>query len=499
MAGKEPPYLFDQFQLDEEQASLLGPGGRSLELRPKTFALLSHLLRHQGQLLSRTALLDALWPSLAVSDDSLTQCVSELRRALGQRADAVLRTLPRRGYVLIAEVRRGEARRPPPGAMPRRHDLLLLETIHASTGNMAGAGLAEALMLDLLGELVRFEDLRVVQNGATTGYRLAGEIAARSEGWRVLLRLTEAGPGHGLIWQQVLDHPRHQRPQFAEGMVRLLAASIRQQVLQESLRRARQRPPEDMTPRDLCLQAARHLRAVTGPETLLAAGCLELALKQDPAKARARAMLSAVRLRGITHGWGGLPPGAAMTAALDLGREAVSLEPDSPTCLAQLSHVLSLLGQWDEALAAAKAAARAASPADLMALTLAGEALARGGKPAQAVALLSEALRLSPDEGSLPQGRLGLALLLAGEVEPAIAVLKCGLAGVPEDRPAQEALLVATHQQGDADGLRQARAALARLSPAAAATCWPLRDAAAAAWFAAVGLSHLSCATAATS
>ena len=77
-----------------------------VHLRPKTFDVLRHLALHAGQLVTKQQLLDAVWPGASVSDDSLVQCVKELRVALHDTAQAVIRTVPRRGYLFSAEVSR---------------------------------------------------------------------------------------------------------------------------------------------------------------------------------------------------------------------------------------------------------------------------------------------------------------------------------------------------------------------------------------------------------
>lgn len=76
--------------------------GQAVRLRPKTFALLALLARNPGRLLSKEALINAVWPDVVVSDDSLVQCVGELRAALGPTAGALIRNLPRRGYLFDA-------------------------------------------------------------------------------------------------------------------------------------------------------------------------------------------------------------------------------------------------------------------------------------------------------------------------------------------------------------------------------------------------------------
>lgn len=82
-----------------------GPDGTELHLRPKAFALLQYVLDNPGQLLGWKELLDALWPAIAVTDEFLTRCVVSLRHAFGERAGNELRTVPKRGSMLIAEVR----------------------------------------------------------------------------------------------------------------------------------------------------------------------------------------------------------------------------------------------------------------------------------------------------------------------------------------------------------------------------------------------------------
>jgi DNA-binding winged helix-turn-helix (wHTH) protein len=96
---------FDSFTLDSRTGTLLADA-RSVVLRPKTAAVLRFLLDHAGEMVARDTILEAVWPDVSVTDDSLTQCVSEIRRALGAAGPAMLRTLPRRGYMLATTVER---------------------------------------------------------------------------------------------------------------------------------------------------------------------------------------------------------------------------------------------------------------------------------------------------------------------------------------------------------------------------------------------------------
>ena len=94
---------FDRFTLDLTRG-FLRDGDRDVDLRPKAFQVLHYLASNAGRLVSKQELFDAVWPAVAVSDDSLVQCIRELRHKLGDDNHRLIRTMHRRGYLLDAEV-----------------------------------------------------------------------------------------------------------------------------------------------------------------------------------------------------------------------------------------------------------------------------------------------------------------------------------------------------------------------------------------------------------
>jgi DNA-binding winged helix-turn-helix (wHTH) protein/tetratricopeptide (TPR) repeat protein len=94
---------FDKFELDEANATLLS-NGKAVALAPKPFNLLCELARHSGALLTKDALLDAVWGHQFVSESVLKTAVSDLRTVLGDdpRAPRFIETVSRRGYRFIA-------------------------------------------------------------------------------------------------------------------------------------------------------------------------------------------------------------------------------------------------------------------------------------------------------------------------------------------------------------------------------------------------------------
>src|SRR6266567_616899 len=89
---------FDGFTLDLTRGCLLR-GSEEIKLRPKPFEALKYLVENPGRLISKTELIGVIWPDTAVTDDSLVQCLIEVRRALNDDAQLMIKTVPRRGYI----------------------------------------------------------------------------------------------------------------------------------------------------------------------------------------------------------------------------------------------------------------------------------------------------------------------------------------------------------------------------------------------------------------
>jgi len=94
---------FDRFELDEADARLTC-AGEPVPLAPRPFAVLCTLARSPGMLVTKNALLDAVWGHRFVSDSVLKSAISEVRAALGDdpKQPRYIETVSRRGYRFIA-------------------------------------------------------------------------------------------------------------------------------------------------------------------------------------------------------------------------------------------------------------------------------------------------------------------------------------------------------------------------------------------------------------
>lgn len=89
-------------------------GAKAVDLRPKAWALLVFLLDRAGQVVTREEIAEAVWPDVAVGDDSISKAVRELRSALGDdaRSPRFLGTVHRVGLRLVLETAEPLARTP---------------------------------------------------------------------------------------------------------------------------------------------------------------------------------------------------------------------------------------------------------------------------------------------------------------------------------------------------------------------------------------------------
>ncbi|WP_426413593.1 winged helix-turn-helix domain-containing protein [Bradyrhizobium ganzhouense] len=95
---------FAGFELDQRRAELRSADGVAIKLRPKTFEMLRLFATCGGRVLSKQELMEAVWPNIHVGEDSLFQCIRELRTALGDERRQLIKLASGGGYLLAAEV-----------------------------------------------------------------------------------------------------------------------------------------------------------------------------------------------------------------------------------------------------------------------------------------------------------------------------------------------------------------------------------------------------------
>ena len=96
-------FRFEEYTLDVARGCLR-TADREIELRPKSFEVLRYLVENAGRLATKDELIKTVWPNVVVTDESLMQCVSEVRHAIADDRQTIIKTVPRRGYRFAAPV-----------------------------------------------------------------------------------------------------------------------------------------------------------------------------------------------------------------------------------------------------------------------------------------------------------------------------------------------------------------------------------------------------------
>jgi len=115
-------HRFADCTLDDARLTLTR-GGNAVAVEPKVFDLILLLVRHAGHLVTRDRMVEEVWGGRIVSESAMSACIAAARKAVGDngKAQAVIRTVARRGLMLVAEVS-GEAVAPPAVAAPASNE-----------------------------------------------------------------------------------------------------------------------------------------------------------------------------------------------------------------------------------------------------------------------------------------------------------------------------------------------------------------------------------------
>ena len=90
----------NQHRYYPQQQKLEDNKGQEVTIRPQSLEVLHLLANNPGETVSKDEIFATVWQNISVTDDSLVQCISDIRRTLGDTERTLLKTIPRRGYSL---------------------------------------------------------------------------------------------------------------------------------------------------------------------------------------------------------------------------------------------------------------------------------------------------------------------------------------------------------------------------------------------------------------
>jgi TolB-like protein len=140
--------------------------GVETSLRPKTTDLLRVLAAQRDTVITKDDLFAAVWPGVSVVEDSLVQCVSEIRAALGATDRDRLQTLPKRGYRLASDPGPGSIETDPLPTKPSSVECLPASVLVLPFEDLSEPSnqsyFADGMTEDIIAELTRWREVHVV-------------------------------------------------------------------------------------------------------------------------------------------------------------------------------------------------------------------------------------------------------------------------------------------------------------------------------------------------
>ena len=372
MFTPQASYRFGPFVLDAPAYRLVREG-EPLGLSPKALDLLFLFASRPGALLTKDAILAELWPDVAVTDNALTQVVSEIRQALGDQpaAPRYVETVPRRGYRFVADVDcldTGDARADngPAAAVPAARRSIAVLSFANLSGDRELAWLSAGLAETITNALRAVREIRVVDRppANATGAPGAGAVDVVVSGsfQRAAGRLRVTAEAVNPVTREALAQAR------ADGAVDDVFR-IQDEIVSDLVRGLRLR----VTP---ATEARLHARETASLEAYraLTEGRLKLetldpalvaAAMDDFERARALDPSYALAWIGLAHArfWqfqatraANRPDREALAAAIAYARQAVDLDPELAEGHAALAFFLASADRPREAVAAGRVA-----------------------------------------------------------------------------------------------------------------------------------------------
>jgi TolB-like protein/DNA-binding winged helix-turn-helix (wHTH) protein/Tfp pilus assembly protein PilF len=503
--------VFGRYVLDVARGSLHS-GDVEIALRPKTWAVLRFLAERPDQLVSKEELLEAVWPGLIVTDDTLVQSIGELRRALGDDGAKLIVTVPKRGYRFEPAAAPGERRkargwRPlrwrwiygilaplllavtvvalvmwnhEPPARPREDKPAIAVLPFVFQGDDAQrAYLADGVTQDLIHSLGRFSALTVMSWNAVSGYRgpdaMPGNVAQaldvryqvegslRLAGGQVRVTAQLVDAQGRVRWSRRFDEPASDVFALQDRITREIAGALAIRVSESELERVAAQPPASFDAYDYVLRARPALQRPTRASIVAARDLLRRAIALDPEYAAAHSALGETFHIALSMGWAE-SPAEYWNRVAECANAALRLDANDARAHLLLARMHLSYGRFAEAR---KEIDRAidANPNDADALAGRGNILVWLGENAAAIESLELAQRLDPQLNSFDRFALAVAYYLANRYEDAIETSENDLRRNP-DAPFTRAILAAAcAQAGRGDDARRAAADLRRVDP----------------------------------
>jgi adenylate cyclase len=414
-AAAKPVYRFEGYALDLARGALLDANGAEVPLRAKSFDLLRVLVVNAGRLLDRDTINRAIWHDVTVTDDAITQCIRDIRRAVGDADQRMLKTVPRRGYIFAAQVTVQHEQSiasltasPLPLPLPAKPSIAVLAFTNMSN-DPDQEYFSDGIATDIATELShnrwllvvgrnssftyknRSVDLKQVARELGVRYILEGSVRRSGEHVRVTVRLIEAESATHL-WAHRYDRDVSDVFAVQDEIAAAVIAAILPAVSDAERRRAVRKAPGSLDAWEAYQRGLTHLyRFTSDADIARAREFFQDSIAADPTFASACAGLSMTYMRDVIWSARSGP----LSLAESWARRGIEIDANDSEAQAALSHSMCFAGRHEDALRRALQALDI-NPSSSWANYAKGQSLLFGGRPSEAREPLLMALRLDP-------------------------------------------------------------------------------------------------------
>lgn len=487
-SSSHTPFRVGGWTVDPDSGRLLKDGSE-VKLEPKVMAVLVCLAEKPGKVTSREALEARAWAGTVVGYDAVSGSIIKLRKALGDDAHnpQYIETVSKKGYRLIAPVSNSDGQAQSAAAAPNqpanqtRQDkksrwltaiagIALVTLAFLAIGprpsnppdpvsgktpsvvvlpfkNLSGDPkqdyLSDGLTDDLITDLSKVNDLRVVARQSSEFYKhnpaeikdiarqlkvsyiVQGSVRKSDKRFRINVQLTNTNSNQS-IWAERFDVHAKDIFKAQDQITRKVMDAMVVTLSNSKTVREKTRGTQNFEAYDAFLIGQQHARTRSrqGYEQTMKA--YRRAIEIDPNYARAYGAMAVALTRGYRYQWSDLSPVEARERALELARQAVTLNQSTPQIYWSLGYVHLHRKEYDAAeTAARKSVALSPNYADGYAL-LSNIANWRG-KANDAVKHINKATALNPYHTFQYPSTLGLAYYRLGRYEDAAKALQKAL------------------------------------------------------------------------
>jgi TolB-like protein/DNA-binding winged helix-turn-helix (wHTH) protein len=429
----------NQRHIDWGSGTVTNGGAAAATLRPQSLSVLKFLAERPGAVVTKDELMAAIWPGIAVTDDSLVQCVTEIRKALGDDAHMVIKTVPKRGYVFEAPAVSSPRRTPRSlwlkaaalaafaaaigfaVSLVRPADVTFAEKPAIAVLPFKNLGpdakwnqLAAVMTEDVITDLSHSKEFLVIAQSSTAsfkagetdlrqigrdlkvGYVLEGSVAPAGSHVRFNAALIDTATGTQ-IWSERYDRAADDMFAVEGEITQRIATTLTKHrgILKgAALQLAKRKPPNDMKAFDYYLLAGEQILLFTRESLRKAKLLLEQSIALDPSFARAYVYLAWVHNFNIMLGFADSLP-EEQTAFIEAAGKAVSLDPNDGEAYLALGVAYSMVGDFGKS-GPLLARAEELSPANADTLIIAASLWPWLGEPEHGARNADLASRLNP-------------------------------------------------------------------------------------------------------